>query len=137
MKITDLFGKKNVTEEIQKSSPYRVVTRFVPYRLRANVRNSASLSINIKNMTREPLMTSLVVEVPKQLSFDSTGLAKAKEIRFGDLAANEERDQRIDIYGDTGTDKGEYTISIVAFAHYRDYGHILNAMRKTTALEVV
>ena len=40
------------------------------------------------------------------------------------------------IHGDAGTDKGEYTLSITAFIHYRDYGHVLNAVKKKAVLEV-
>lgn len=137
MGLLNLFGKKDVQEELQKQAPFRLVTEFIPYRIHANVRNSALMVMKIKNMTNEAMMTSVVVEIPKQLSFDSMGMAKSKELRLGDLAPSEEKEQRVEIYGDTGTDKGEYTITLTAFAHYRDYGHVLNAMKKRTSLQTV
>ena len=136
MKLSDLFGKKRV-EDIQRSAPFRIATEFVPYKLYANRKSSSSLNIKLKNLTSEPLMTSIVVELPKQLSFDQMGLTKEKEVRVGDIMPNEEKQPRVDIYSDVGTEKGEYTITVTAMAHYRDYGHVLNAMKKKTVLEVV
>ena len=35
------------------------------------------------------------------------------------------------------TDPGEYTVTLTAMAHYRDYGHVINAVKKRTTLSVV
>lgn len=137
MKLFNLFGKKNVSDDISKAAPYRIITEFVPYKLYANRKSVSSLVVKLRNNTSEPLMTSLVVEVPRQLSLDEMGLQKAKEIRAGDVAPNEDKEFRTEIFGNQGTDKGDYTISVTAFAHYRDYGHVLNAMKKRTSIEVV
>ena len=137
MKILDLFGKKEAAQEVGRALPYRVTSELVPYRLYANRKGSSLLLIRLKNLTNEPVMSSIVVEVPKGLSLDSTGLSGAKELRMGTLAPGEEKEVRAEVHGDTGTDKGEYTLSITAFIHYRDYGHVLNAMKKKTLLEVV
>ncbi len=131
-----LFGKKNASDLVA-SAPYRISTEFVPYRLYANQKNSVRLFVNVKNMTSEPTLTSFVIEVPKGLSLDQTGISKEKEIRIGVLAPGEEKQIAADIYGDAGTDKGEYTLSLTAFVHYRDYRYILNAVRKKALLEVV
>ncbi|MEM3781479.1 MAG: hypothetical protein QXT43_00755 [Candidatus Micrarchaeaceae archaeon] len=137
VKILNLFGKKNAAEELTKSVPYRISTEFVPYRLYANQKNSLRMFVSVKNLTAEPTLSSVVVEVPKGLSLDETGISKAKELRLGILPPNEERQIGLDIYGDAGTDKGEYTLSLTAFIHYRDYGHVLNAVKKRTIVEVV
>lgn len=137
MKILNLFGKKNVADEISKQAPYRLIAEFVPYKLYANRKSSVMLMIRLKNMTSEPLMSSIVVELPKGLSFDEMGLTLQKELRIGEIAANDEKESRVDVYSGPGTDKGEYTLTLTAFAHYRDYGHVLNAMRKRTTVEVV
>jgi len=136
MKILDLFGKKDSSEEIGKTLPYRVSTEFVPYRLYANRKSSILLLLKLKNMTNEAVLSSMVVEVPRGLSLDTTGLSTAKELRLGTLAPGEEKETRAEIHGDSGTDKGEYTLSVTAFIHYRDYGHVLNAMKKKAVLEV-
>jgi uncharacterized membrane protein len=112
------------------------MTEFVPYKLYANRKNSVLLMLKLKNLTREPVLSSLVVELPKNLSLDDTGLASTKELRLGMLSPGEEKESRIEVHGDAGTDKGEYTLSVTAFIHYRDYGHVLNAMKKKALLEV-
>ncbi len=137
MKILDLFGKKDVTQEVGKTLPYRVYAEFIPFKLYANRKSSSMLLLKVKNLTTEPVLGSVVVSVPKGISLDETGLSAEKELKLGTLSANEEKEARAYIYGDSGTDKGDYTLSITAFIHYRDYGHVLNAVRKKAILEVV
>jgi hypothetical protein len=136
MKILDLFGKKDASSEINKTMPYRIIAEFTPYKLYANRRNSVLLMLNVKNLTNEPVLGSVVVELPKLLSLDDAGMSTAKELRLGTISPGEEKAQQVEIHGDAGTDKGEYTLSITAFIHYRDYGHVLNAVKKKAVLEV-
>lgn len=137
MGIFDLFGKKDVKSDLEKQLPYSIRTEFTPYRIRANVRGSSALKINIRNQTKEPVMGSVVIEVPGRLSLDETGFTKQKELRLGTMAPNEEKEAMVSVFGDSGTDKGEYTLTITAFIHYRDYAHVLNAMKKRAMFEVV
>lgn len=137
MKLSDLFGKKNVAQELGKVSPFQILTEFVPYKLYSDRKSSVTLSVKLKNLTTEPLMTSVVVKLPKQISFDQMGLNHEKEVRLGDLAANDEKESRIEVYGGPSVEKGEYTMNITAFAHYRDYAHVINAVSKRTSIEVV
>ncbi len=137
MKLPNLFGKKDVSSELEKASPYTIRTVFVPYKLYANRKGSAALQITLANATTEPLMTSVVVALPKQLSFGQIGIDKEKEVRLGTLGPKEEKEASIDIFSDAGTDKGEYTLQVSVFAHYRDYGHIINGIKKRVQLEVV
>ncbi len=137
MGIFDLFGKKDVANELRKPLPYSISAEFVPYKLKANCRGSSTLVIGLKNMTQEPVMSSVVIEVPESVSLDTTGIAKEKEVRLGTLAPNESREARVEIFGGAGTDKGEYTVLITAFIHYRDYAHVFNAMKKRTTIEAI
>jgi hypothetical protein len=137
MGLLDLFGKRDVSSQLGARFPYAFKTEFVPYRLRSRERSSSTLMVKLKNLTGEPVMGSVVVSVPKQLSVDSIGLSKEKEVKLGTFAANEEKEARIDIYSDVGTERGEYTITVTSFVHYRDYAHILNSMRKRTVIEAV
>src|SRR5271155_1059673 len=137
MGIFDLFGKKDVTKELGKQLPYNIGTGFVPFKLKANTRSSSTLTVSLRNMTNEPVMSSVVVQVPDRVSLDGTGTAREKEVRLGTLAPNEGKDARIEIFSNSGTDKGEYTLTITAFIHYRDYGHVLNAMKKRAVVEAV
>lgn len=137
MGIFDLFGKKDVTTDLGRQLPYSVGTGFSPFKLKANNRSSSTLTVNLKNLTNEAVMSSVVVEVPDRVSLDSTGTAREKEVRLGMLAPNEQREAKIEVYSNSGTDKGEYTLTITAFIHYRDYGHVLNAMKKRAVVEAV
>ncbi len=137
MKLPNLFGKKDVSSELEKASPYTIRTVFVPYKLYANRKGSAALQITLANATTEPLMTSVVVALPKQLSFGQIGIDKEKEVRLGILGPKEEKEASIDIFSDAGTDKGEYTLQVSVFAHYMDYRHIINGIKKRVQLEVV
>ncbi|MDE1822823.1 MAG: hypothetical protein KGH69_02950 [Candidatus Micrarchaeota archaeon] len=137
MGFFDLFGKKDVSKDLGRQMPYAIKTELVPYKMKANVRSSSSLRISLKNQTGEPVVSSVVVEVPERISLDETGFTKQKEVRLGTLAPDEEKDAIIGLFGDSGTDKGEYTLTITAFVHYRDYAHVLNAMKKRTIVEAV
>lgn len=137
MGIFNLFGKKDVGSELTKSSPYRLATEWVPYKLFASKKSSAMLIVKLKNMTNEVLLTSVVAELPKQLGFDQMSLSKERELRLGDIAPNEEKEVRFDVYSNMNSDPGEYTLNLTAIAHYRDYGHVLNAVKKRVTLEVV
>ena len=44
------------------------------------------LLMKVKNLTGEPVLGSVVVELPKSLSLDDTGMHAAKELRLGTLS---------------------------------------------------
>ena len=137
MGIFDIFGKKDVLTDLGRKAPFMIRTEFTPYHLKSKERSTVSLSIGVRNITGEPVLGSVVVELPRQLSFDSIGTSKQREVHIGTMADKEEKTANVDIYGGTGTDKGTYTLTVTAFVHYRDYGHVLNEVRKRVALEVV
>jgi uncharacterized membrane protein len=137
MGIFNIFGKKDVSAELVQASPYRISTEWVPYRLYANRQNSVSLMVKVKNMTSEVLLTSVVAELPKQLGFDEMRVAKERELRLGKMAPNEEREVRFEVFSDINSDAGEYTVTVTSIAHYLDYGHVINAVKKRTTVGVV
>jgi hypothetical protein len=137
MGILDLFGKKDVSGDITKKSPYTLRVRFNPYRLVANKNNSVNMVLSLKNVTGEPLLTSVVVKAPKLLSFDQMGLGNAREIRFGYLPPKEQKEINVEVFGRVQTPPAEYKMLITAFCHYRDYAHILNSVSKKISLRVV
>jgi uncharacterized membrane protein len=135
--IFNIFGKRDVSTDLTKNSPYKLSTELVPYKLYANKSSTASLMVRVKNVTNEILMTSVVAELPSQLGFDELGMSKQREIRLGELAPNEEKEVRFDVFSGVSSDPGEYTMMLTAIAHYRDYGHVINAVKKRTALNVI
>ena len=135
--IFNIFGKRDVSNDLTKNSPYRLSTELVPYKIYANKSSSASLMVKVKNMTDEILLTSVVAELPNQLGFDEVGVSKQREIRVGEIAPHDEKEVRFDVFGSVTSDPGEYTILLTAIAHYRDYGHVINAVKKRSTLNVV
>ncbi|MGD0728480.1 MAG: hypothetical protein ABR981_00170 [Candidatus Micrarchaeaceae archaeon] len=137
MGILNIFGKKDATSDIAKGPPYSVVTELVPYKLYAKKNSSATLRIKVRNLTKEVLLTSLVGEVPNHLGFDEMIMSKQREIRVGEMQPNEEKELKMNLYTSLGSEKGEYTMTLTTIAHYRDYGHVLNALKKRIAIELV
>jgi uncharacterized membrane protein len=135
--IFNIFGKKDVSSDITKNIPYVIATEFTPYKLYSNKKSSVTMSIKLKNNTNEALLTSMVIELPQKLGFDQVGVAKQKEIRVGKLNPREEKILNIDIFSNIDADAGDYTINLTAIAHYLDYGHVINSVRKRTLIGVV
>jgi hypothetical protein len=137
MSIFNIFGKKDVGSELMKNPPYRIVTEVVPYRLESNKKSSVTLFVKLANLTSEEVLTSLVIETPAHLGFDEMGISKQKEIRIGTMGPKKEKELKVDIFGGLNTDKGSYTISLTAIMHYRDYGHVINAVKKRMVINAV
>jgi uncharacterized membrane protein len=135
--IFNIFGKRDVSSDLTKNSPFKLSTELVPYKLYANKNSSASLMVRVTNMTNEVLLTSVVAELPNQLGFDQMGVSKQREIRIGEIAPHEEKEVRFDLFSGMSSDPGEYTLMLTAIAHYRDYGHVVNAVKKRATLNVV
>jgi len=137
MKIFNIFGKKDAASDLTSVPPYRLSAEMVPYKIYANRNSSATMVVKLANNTNEILLTSLVAELPSQLGFDELGVSKQKEVRIGEIAPHEEKELRLEVYGGLNSDPGEYTVALTAIAHYRDYGHVLNAVKKRTVVNVV
>ncbi|HEV8290154.1 MAG TPA: hypothetical protein VGQ00_04370 [Candidatus Norongarragalinales archaeon] len=131
MGIFELFGKK---AETNSDSIYSLSTDFHPFRLPAYRNDSVDLEITVRNNTDTELLTSVVVVVPKPLGFDSTALSQQREVRIGMLAGGDQRSMKIQIYGNGRTDPRSYPVKVFAISHYRDYGHVLNEVRKILEL---
>lgn len=137
MGIFNIFGKKDAASDITRGPPFGLSTELVPYRLYAKKSSSATLMIKVKNLTKEMLLTSVVAEVPSQLGFDEMMMAKQRELRLGELQPSEEKELKFTIYSGLGSEAGEYTLTLTTIAHYRDYGHVLNAVKKRVTVDLV
>jgi hypothetical protein len=137
MGIFDIFGKKDSGSDITKGSPFLISTELVPYRLYSKRNTSATLMVNVRNVTKDILLTSVVAELPDKLGFDEMVLSRQREIRVGEMQPNEQKEVKINIYGGIGSEAGEYTLRLTTIAHYRDYSHVLNAVKKQIQIAVV
>ncbi len=132
----NIFNKKEPNPLI-KNSMYVIATELVPYRLNANRTNSLILFIRVKNITNDSLLTSLNITAPSNLGFNENLLLKQKQINIGEILPNKEKELKIEVFGNTETDQGEYTLNINTIAHFRDYSHIINSITKSIILKVI
>jgi len=135
MGFLDIFGKKE--ESKPAGIPFKLETRFRPIRLKALGESKTELLIDLQNMGGEDVLVSLVVKLPDKIGFDTIGLYRAKEIRIGQMGNGEGKNLNIEIFGSSKTTAGNYEVEITAFSHYRDYGHVLNSVKKKVTLRVV
>jgi hypothetical protein len=137
MGIFDIFGKKDAATDITAGSPFLISTELVPYRLYSRRNSSATLMVRVRNVTKDILLTSVVAELPNRLGFDEMVLSRQREIRVGEMQPNEQKEVKFNVYGGVGSDAGEYTLRLTTIAHYRDYSHVLNAVKKQISISVV
>jgi uncharacterized membrane protein len=134
MAFFDLFGKKQV---FSGPGPYALSCEIHPMRLPAHRNEFLDLEITVTNIAGQELLTSVVVVVPKTLGFEQTALNNEREIRLGMLQPRETRDLKVRVWGTQRTEAGTYPIKVFALSHYRDYGHVLNQVRRALELRVV
>jgi hypothetical protein len=124
MALFDIFKKQEADEGPR--TPYALNTSLTPYRLNANKKESITVTIRVKNLTKDPLLTSVDMEVPTALSFDEMGMVRRKSFRLGSIEPGKEKEF-----------KGEYTVAITATAHFRDYEHVVNIVKTTHKIGVI
>ncbi len=134
--LLDIFGKRDVSKDLTKRVPYVLSTEFTPYRLYSGRKSSLTMYVRLKNVTNEVLLTSLVVELPNKIGFDEMAMNRARETRIGEMTPQSEKGFSFNVCNSAGADKGEYTLTVTAIAHYRDYGHVMNAIMKHVPLQV-
>ena len=131
-----LFNRKDPGQSASKL-PLSINTEFVPYKLKAREKSSSTLIIRVKNLSDEFILSSVSVALPGQISLDEMGLEKRKDVKIGELKPKEEKESKIEIHSGVGTEKGDYTISLTAYVHYRDYSHVANAVKKRDTITAV
>lgn len=137
MGILDVFGKKDNAQGGTKGPPFTVATELFPYKLQAKKNSSASLIIKIKNVSKDAVLTSVVAEVPPQLGFDEMNLSKQKELKVGEIQPNELKEVKMNLYSSLKSDPGEYTVTLTTYAHYRDYTHVLDSVKKRISIDLI
>ncbi len=133
--LDGLIGKKE--EPARQGLPFNISTSMRPVRLNARKENCLELLVTITNASDKPFMASASLEVPRTLGFENVGMAKIKEIRMGELAAQKEKTVSFSICANSQTPAGTYSALLTVSQHYRDYSHVLNYAKKTVELRVV
>ena len=138
MGLLELFGKKDIGASLVRKIPYGLKMRFNPYRLSITNKNPVDLVIDLENLRdEEPLLTSIVIRVPKSLGLDSMGLNQMREIRMGYLRPRESKQLHIEVHQTARTKPDTFPVLVTAFSHYRDYSHVLNSQKKRLDLRVI
>ncbi|VVC00747.1 Uncharacterised protein [uncultured archaeon] len=128
---------KDLGEPIKPGLPFNVTTALRPVRLNARKESSLDVLVTVKNVTGEPFMCSVTLEVPKALGFENVGMTKIKEIRIGDLPAGKEKTVAFTVCANSLTPPGNYAVLLTVSQHYRDYSHVLNYAKKTVEVRAV
>jgi uncharacterized membrane protein len=137
MGILDSIFGKIMQDKGTPKVPFAITTSFRPMRLSSRVSNYVDLLLGLKNLGQNQKMCSVVIELPKQLGFDSIGLHKTKELRLGAINGGETKNLAVQIHANSQTPPGLYRLKITVYEHYRDYAHVLNSVSKTIELRVV
>ncbi len=130
MSLFELFGKKPLVGP----SVYSLKCSLHPFRLPAHKNDAVDLEVDLQNTADKELLTSVVVEVKKPVALDQTGLTNTREIRLGPLQPGERKQLKIAVYSNPRVAPGAYEVKVVAIEHYRDYGHVINEVKKTLSL---
>ncbi|PIN96129.1 hypothetical protein COX86_03095 [Candidatus Micrarchaeota archaeon CG_4_10_14_0_2_um_filter_60_11] len=133
MALFDLFGKKPAAS----AAGYELDYAVHPLRLKAHTADYAQVEVHLTNTQPVESLTALVVTVPKGLGFEGSGLSQQREIRLGPLKPGERKTVPLKLWANGRTAPGNYPVRLVAIAHYRDYGHVLNEVGKGFSLRVV
>ncbi len=117
--------------------PYDVKIEFSPLRMKKGDERPTQMLINVKNIDKEENLTSVVIEIPREMGFDKTGAVSRKEIRIGTLKPKDQKEFTIELYSNHRAEQGAYDIKVKANKHYRGYSHILDSAEKNIVLRIV
>jgi uncharacterized FlgJ-related protein len=53
------------------------------------------------------------------------------------MQPGETKETEFKIYSSVGSEVGDYTLALTTFAHYRDYAHVLNSIRKDVTVSLI
>lgn len=115
----------------------RISTMFVPYKLVLSEKKPVTLEIRVKNTGSESKLTSVLVEVPYDLSLNAGGYVRRQEQRIGTLKPGEEKKITFYIFPRPTTEPGAYEITVTAMEHVEDYTYVARETKKTVTLRVV
>ncbi len=136
MGLFNLFGKKDAAGS-GAATTYSIATELVPYKLYAKKNSTATLEVKVTNLTKDVLLTSLTIETPAKIGFDEMIVSRQKDIKVGEMQPSENKEVKLNLFSSMASDPGDYTLQITATAHYRDYGHVLNMVKKRITISVV
>ena len=115
----------------------RISTMFIPYKLVLSEKRPVALEVRVKNTGSESKLTSILIEVPYELSLNAGGYARRQEQRIGTIKPDVEKKRTFYIFPKPTTEPKEYEITVSAVEHMDDYTYVAKETRKTITLKVV
>lgn len=134
--LDSVLGKEE-TAPIKPGLPFAMTCSLRPVRLAARRESSLELLVNIKNVSKKPVMASVSVEIPKALGFENLGITRIKEVRMAEMPPGIEKTVSFSVCSSSQTPAGTYMAIVTLNEHYRDYEHILNYVKKNVEIRVV
>ncbi len=125
------------TEQKKSAVPFVLTTNFTPFRLTAKKNDSVELFIDVDSIYGADTLASVSVAVPRGLGMDSTLLNREKTFKLDNIKNGESKRVIAQIFSSTSTQPGTYKIRVEAFAHFRDYRHVENSIKKIIEIRVV
>ncbi|MBI5226420.1 hypothetical protein HY994_04250 [Candidatus Micrarchaeota archaeon] len=132
MGLFDIFSKK----QVNAGTLFDLQCELHPFRLAAYKNDGVDLEISLTNAHDQPLLTSITISVPRVLGMDRTGISHEREIRLGEIAPGASKRFKAGVFSNQKSAPGTYAVDVFASAHYRDYGHVLNQVRKRLVIRV-
>lgn len=111
-------------------------TYMHPFRLNLKDKAPVELKIELKNRSDEDKMVSVVLDLPKALSLDKSGISSDSEKRLGMLKPKEEKVLYYQIYPKNKTGIGRYTGELKLNEHYRNYNYVIKEYKKKIEVKV-
>ncbi|MBM3229084.1 hypothetical protein FJZ26_01515 [Candidatus Parvarchaeota archaeon] len=127
----------NSQQEQKSAAHFALNGSFLPFRLTSRKNDTVDLILELTNISGGDVLASVAVAVPKGIGVDSTMIAREKNLRVGQMKADESKKARIPMFSAASTKPGVYPISIEVFSHYRDFGHVITSIKKEFEVRVV
>lgn len=120
-----------------KSFPLELKSELHPFRLAKTDKHGVDLDVLVRNRSTRAVLSSVVIQLPSGLGFDSSGLNTEKDIRLGEFAPADVKTFSFPVYANARAMDGEYKIRVRAIVHYRGYQLVEREYAQTLVLRVV
>jgi uncharacterized membrane protein len=110
---------------------------FNTIRAVAGQREPVVLEIVLRNTEEESKLMSVMIKIPFDLGFDSTGLMRETRRRLGYVGAGEEKKIPIALYCKRNIKEGVYPIEVTAYIHPDKYDKSVKSFPHKTQLRVI
>ncbi len=112
-------------------------THCSPIRISIANKETMTVTVKVKNMSDKPQMVSVDFEIPKDLSFDSTGVSNRKNEKIGEIAPGEVKDASFEVFATHRASENDYTARVTGYVHFRDYNNVLEKTILSATIRVL